>query len=256
MIKLLHGDCYELIKDIPDKTIDLVYIDIPYLSKSMNSKNGNIKVKFNKSSDYRNETRTKTFIEISKLMVGIDYSIFDELCRVLKNINIFIWCSKEQLLDIMKYFIENKKCLFELLCWCKTNPAPFTNNTWLTDIEYCLYFRNNKVKLNNKFEYKSKYYISGTNVKDKDDFKHPTIKPIDLVKRHILHVTNDGDLVLDCFMGSGTTGVACKETGRDFIGIEINDEYFKIAEDRLKGITYQGQTSIFTDFEQLESELK
>ena len=56
---------------------------------------------------------------------------------------------------------------------------------------------------------------------------------------------------MDCFCGSGTTCVACKETGRRFIGMEINEKYYKIAVDRLNGITANGQTSIFTDFEKL-----
>lgn len=72
------------------------------------------------------------------------------------------------------------------------------------------------------------------------------------VKRHILHTTQENDIVLDCFCGSGTTCVAAKELNRRFIGMEINEEYHKIACDRLNGITADGQTSIFTDFEQLE----
>ena len=88
-----------------------------------------------------------------------------------------------------------------------------------------------------RYEYKSKWYVSGINTSDKDLYDHPTIKPLDLVKRHILHSTKEGDTVLDCFMGSGTTGVACVETNRNFIGVEIDPHYFQIAEDRLKGIS-------------------
>lgn len=86
---------------------------------------------------------------------------------------------------------------------------------------------------------------------DKKLFNHPTIKPIEFVKRHILHSTQPNDIVLDCFCGSGTTCLACKETGRKYIGMEIDPEYHKIAVNRLNGITAQGQTSIFTDFDKL-----
>lgn len=248
------GDCYELIKKIPDKSIDLVYIDIPYLVKNMTSGTGNIKKLsgFTKDKDsQRQETRRATFLELGKIMNGIDYSIFDELCRVMKNIYIYIWCSKEQILDIMKYFIEKKECMFEILTWCKTNPTPFCNNTFLPDIEYCLMFREKGTKLNDGIELKSKFYVGKTNVSDKDKFNHPTIKPLELVKRHILHSTQSDDIVLDCFCGSGTTCVAAKETGRRYIGMEIDPEYHKIAVDRLNGIEASGQTTIFTDFSQL-----
>ena len=85
---------------------------------------------------------------------------------------------------------------------------------------------------------------------------HPTIKPLELVKRHILHSTQPNDIVLDCFCGSGTTCVAAKETGRRFIGMEIDPEYHKIAVDRLNGINVNGQTSIFTDFKLLQEQMK
>lgn len=63
---------------------------------------------------------------------------------------------------------------------------------------------------------------------------HPTRKDLKVIKYLVKTLTNEGDLVLDCFMGSGTTGVACKNLGRDFIGIELNPEYFRIAEERIE----------------------
>ena len=70
--------------------------------------------------------------------------------------------------------------------------------------------------------------------KDKIAYKHPAIFPDQLAKDHILSWSNKNNLVLDPFMGSGTTGVACKELGRNFIGIEIEEKYFKIAERRIR----------------------
>ena len=149
----------------------------------------------------------------------------------------------------MKYFIEKKKCMFEILTWCKTNPTPFCNNTFLPNIEYCLFFREvGAPRLNDGYNLKSKYYISPTNDNDKALFNHPTIKPLELVKRHILHSTQPNDIVLDCFCGSGTTCLAAKETGRRYIGMEIDPEYHKIAVNRLNGITANGQMSIFSKF--------
>ena len=247
MIDLRKGDCYKLIKEIPDKSIDLVYTDIPYEYES-GGKGGNSFIITDKVKETYHE-------KINQFAYGIDYSIFDELCRVMKNIYIYIWCSRDQILNITKYFVEQKGCRVNYLVWCKTNPTPFTNDMWLPDIEYCLCFKGkNAPRYNDGIELKHKWYLSEKNKLDKDLYEHPTIKPLELVKRHILHSTNEGDTVLDCFMGSGTTGVACKETGRNFIGMEIDDKYFKIAKDRLNGITANGQTSIFTDFDLLSKE--
>lgn len=123
------------------------------------------------------------------------------------------------------------------MVWCKTNPTPLTNNVMLPDIEYCLMFRQKGCKLYGSYETKSKYYISPINKNDKDLYSHPTIKPLELVKRHILNSTKENDIVLDCFLGSGTTAVACKELNRQYIGFEIDNKYFNIAQDRLNGIS-------------------
>lgn len=134
-----------------------------------------------------------------------------------------------------------------ILVWCKTNPIPSTNGNWLPDVEYCLVFKGKDTpKYNDGYSHKSKFYVSPINIEDKKSFRHPTIKPLPFVKNHLMHSTNEGDIILDCYCGSGTTCVAAKELNRQFIGIEINEEYWKIANDRIKGIDANGQTSIFT----------
>ena len=249
MINNIHlGDCYELIKSIPSKSIDLILTDPPYDFHC-----GTI----NKTGIFKNRV-VKPGQDIIDLGIncGIDFSILKEFVRILKNINIFIWCNKEQIRDYLNFFMEYDVS-FEILTWHKTNPTPLTKNTFLPDTEYCLYFREKgKVLLNDGYELKSKYYITSTNKDDKESFKHPTIKPLEIIKKQILHTTQENDIVLDCFCGSGTTCVAAKELNRRFIGMEINLEYYKIACNRLNGIDANGQMSIFTDFEKLESEDK
>lgn len=242
MNTIVLGDSYELIKKIPDNSIDCIYTDIPYLYIQGGVGNSELGKRMEKKK-----------LELKKynLEDGIDYKILNEFVRVMKHINCFIWCSRLQVIEILKFF-EQYDCTYDILVWCKTNPSPSTNNAWLSDIEYCLYFREKgKVKLNEGYELKSKYYISATNKYDKDLYKHPTIKPLELVKRHLLHATQENDIVLDCFSGSGTSAVACKEIGRNFIGIEIDKDFHKISVDRINGITASGQTSIFTDFNNL-----
>ena len=231
------GDCYEVIKSIPDKSIDCIYTDIPYLYNCGGGGN----------SPLAKRIRTVTDEYLKDIKDGINFEIFDDMIRVMKKINIFIWCSKLQILDIIKYFVEQKGCVFEILIWCKTNPTPATNNVWLPDVEYCLYFREKGVRLNDGYELKSKWYISPINQSDKEKFNHPTIKPLNLVERHIKHTTQENDIVLDCFCGSGTTCVACKNTNRRYIGIELNPKWYKVAVDRLNNIQADGQITMFTN---------
>ena len=230
--KISCGDSYKLIKELPDNSVDCVYTDIPYLYDS-----GGLS-----STSPLDARIAKKRQELKFISNGIDYAILDEFKRVLKKVNMFIWCSKNQLLDIMNWGGQYN-C--ELLVWNKTNPQPSTYNNWLPDLEYCLYFREKGVPLNDGYELKSKWYTSAINKGDKDMFSHPTIKPLPLVKRHLLHATQPNDIVLDCFMGSGTTAIACQETGRQFIGFEIEEKWCKVANDRLNKVDAHGQMSLF-----------
>lgn len=235
------GDCYELIKTIPDKSIDLILTDPPYEFHCGSAHNSGI---------FKNRV-VKPGQDIIDLKInnGIDYSILTEFVRILKHINIFIWCNKTQIQDYLNFFCK-ENISFEILTWHKSNPTPLTKNCYLPDTEYCLYFREKgNVLLNDGYDLKSKYWITSTNKDDKEQYLHPTIKPLEIVKKEILHTTQPNDIVLDCFCGSGTTCVAAKETGRKFIGMEINEKYYRIAVDRLNGINANGQTSIFTDFD-------
>lgn len=232
--KITCGDSYKLIKELPDKSVDCIYTDIPYLYDV-----GGLVDITPLGQRICNKRQ-----ELKNISNGIDYAILDDFVRIMKSINCFIWCSKQQIPDILNYFIR-KDCFFEILTWNKNNCSPLTNNTWLPDVEYCLYFRNSKIKLNDGYELKSKWYSSPINKKDKDLFNHPTIKPLELVKRHLLHTTQPNDIVLDCFMGSGTTAVACQETNRQFIGFEISEKWVKVANDRLNKVDQNGQTCMF-----------
>lgn len=220
---IYNVDSYKAIKEIPDKSIDCIYTDIPYVMSF--SGGGSLQHKLGK---YIKE-------EVKDFVSGIDYSILEDFIRVSKNINIFIWCSKAQILDIANFFAKYEAD-FNILTWTKTNPIPFGSSIWLSDIEYCLHFYKD-AGYNIGYENKYKNYTSAINLKDKQDYDHPTIKPLEMVKRHLLNMTKEGDIVLDTFLGSGTTAVACQEIKRQFIGFEIDKSYYDIAQDRLNGIT-------------------
>ena len=84
---------------------------------------------------------------------------------------------------------------------------------------------------------------------DKDKYNHPTIKPLNIIENLIINSSQPNDIVLDTFVGSGTTCVASKNLGRKYIGIELNDKFYDIANKRLNGMDANGQTSIFTNFD-------
>lgn len=267
--KIYNEDCYKAIKEMPDKSVDCIYTDIPYLynqggcgKSELGQRTAKMRAELigatelyeqaKKGGDIRSESLRiaknckEAYSQIVDLENGIDYTILDEFVRVLKKINCFIWCSKLQILDILKFFVEKHGCLFEILTWCKTNPLPTCSNKWLPDIEYCLYFRESGVKLNDGTALKKKWYISPLNTQDKEKFAHPTIKPLKLVEQHLLHATQPNDIILDPFIGSGTTAVAAKNIGRYYIGFEINPNYYNIAVKRLNNEQADGQMSMIT----------
>lgn len=221
------GDAYELIKKIDSKSIDLVVIDPPYHFVGGGKMTGLFRDR---------GTRHFDALENTNLTDNYDLSILDELVRVMKKINIYIWCNKEQIHQYLDFF-ENKNTLFEILIWNKTNPMPLINNQYLPDKEYCMFFRERGVRVYGDYESKKTVYIEQANVADKKLYNHPTIKPLNIIKNLITNSSKEGDLILDTFLGSGTTAVACKELGRDYIGFEIDENYYNIAIDRLKGIS-------------------
>lgn len=217
--ELYKGDCLEVMKSIPDKSIDLVIIDPPYEIKTMK---GGWTIGKRKYED-----------EVSVMIDGFSEEILNLLCTKMKKINIYIYCSKLQLPKLLNYFI-NKKCNYEILTYHKTNPTPLCGNTYLPDTEYVVFAREKGVKIYGEYKTKFKYYTDKVNKKDKKLYKHPTCKPIPFLQNHIINSSNEDDIILDCFMGSGSTGVAALNTNRKFIGIELDENYFEIAKQRIE----------------------
>ncbi len=216
--KIYNMDCIDGIKLLDDNSIDLVVIDPPYKLDLNRIKNTTI------YNNYANE--------LLEMTNGFDLKVLDLLIQKMKKINIYIYCSKRQIQELLEYF-TNKGCNYELLTWHKQNPSPLTNNIYLPDTEYIIFAKEKGVKLYGNYHTKHKYYISGTNQVDKRKYKHPTIKPMPFIENHIENSSRQGEVVLDCFAGSGTTLVGAINKGRKFIGFEINKEYCKIAEKRI-----------------------
>ena len=217
--EVYNMDCMEGIKLLDDKSIDLVVMDPPYLL-NLN--------KIKKTSSINNYAN-----ELIGLKDGFDLKVLDLLIPKMKKINMYIYCSKRQVKDLIEFF-ANKNCNYEILTWHKQNPSPLINNNYLPDTEYIIFAREKGVKIYGSYHTKRKYYISGTNQVDKKKYKHPTIKPLPFIKNHIINSSKEGDLILDCYCGSGTTLVGAIETNRNFIGFEIDKIYYEIAKKRVE----------------------
>lgn len=235
--KITCGDSYRLIKELPDKSVDLIVTDPPYLIE--NTKAGGHS-NLAKSIQGMNDELANGI-----LTQGINEEILDEFMRVMKVPNIYIWCNHKQIPMYLDYFVNKHKCSFDIIIWVKTNAMPLFNNKYLTDKEYCLYFRKDAYCNPQSYEEAKTVYFQPINISDKQLFEHTTIKPINIIRTLVKNSSKENDIVLDCFMGSGTTAVACQETNRQFIGFEISEKWCKVANDRLNKVDQNGQTCMF-----------
>lgn len=182
------------------------------------------------------------------LCIGIDEQILNEFMRVMKKPNIYIWCNKVLIPKLINFFVIKNGLTFEIISWHKTNALPFCGSKYLTDTEYCLYFKAYGLHLNTTYETAKTHYELPINLADKKRFEHTTIKPLLIIENLVKNSSSDGDVILDTFAGSGTTGVAVKNIGGDrkFVGFEINPKWAKIANDRLNNIQADGQMTLLT----------
>lgn len=223
---MFQGDCLEELKKLPDSCVDLIATDPPY---DVATTGGGMINKVKRLS--------KSLKELDDAKISSGYSIEEygeEFLRVLKEPNLYFWCNKVQIPDYIRFYVEKHKCKFDILCWHKTNALPTYSNKYLSDTEYLLYFRKGKGKcFPQSYDDAKTFYIAPINNRDKKLYGHPTIKPLDITQRIIRNSSREFQTVLDPFMGSGTTGVACKSLNRDFIGIELNENYFNVAKQRI-----------------------
>lgn len=224
--QIYNQDCLIGLKDIPDKTIDLVIIDPPYDICTKGGCKGKTRIA-------KHMKNLEDELIKNDLVNAFNYSVLDELVRVMKRINIYIWCNGRQIPIYIKYFIEKLDCKLEILIWNKTNPMPLYSCKYMSDKEYCLYFRKNGYCQPKNYEDAKTVYYSTINIKDKKLYGHPTIKPVELIRKIIRNSSKENDLVLDCFLGSGTTAVASVLENRNYIGYEINKKYYEIAKKRI-----------------------
>lgn len=240
-IQLLQGDCLERMKEIPDGSVDCAVIDPPYkivaggCRKVADNECSGIfnKRKDNKRTDWVDEVRTGKMFKHNDIKFS---AWLPELFRVSKEkTHCYLMINSRNLKDLQ---VEAEKAGFEfqnLLIWDKGNVTP--NRYYMQGFECILMLRKGRAKTINVRG--SSNILRVPNIIGNK--KHPSEKPVELLQIMIGNSTNEGDTVIDPFMGSGTTGVACVNTGRNFIGIEKDDNYFEIAKQRiLSSIKHKG----------------
>jgi DNA modification methylase len=231
MIQLLHGDCLELMKDIPDKSIDMILCDLPY-----------------------GTTRNKwdSVIPFDKL--------WEQYERIIKDNGAIVLFS--QMPFTAKLICSNLKLFKYEWIWEKDNSTGFLNAKKMPlkiHENICVFYKSPPCynpQMRKGFKpYKCKHDAQSDNygwhnkvwsVSDGERYPvdliklnrdkskiHPTQKPVALLEYLIKTYTNEGDIVLDNCMGSGSTGVACVNLNRSFIGMELEEEYFEIAKERI-----------------------
>lgn len=232
-IKLDRGDCLELLKNIPSNSVNLVFADPPYnLSgkKMLTCHNGKM-VKCYKG-------KWDVIVDINKF----NREWIAECIRVLKDDGT-IWISgtlhnHSSVGSILK---ENNLWIINDIIWYKPNAppqlqptrfAPSTELIWFASKSKKYYFNYQLAKkINGGKQMRNLWTLTAT----RHITKHPTEKPEKLLERIILIGSKPKDIILDPFMGSGTTGIVANKLGRRFIGIEIDKEYFEIAKKRIRG---------------------
>jgi site-specific DNA-methyltransferase (adenine-specific) len=230
--KLINNDCFLELEKIKDSSVDLIIIDPPYLiSKESNFKSHSesserkLKVKYNFSIDFGDWDKTE-----------LDWDfLFSQYARILRKGGTLIifydaWKSNQLKELATKFKLKQPR----IGMWVKNNPVPINSKvnylSNATEFFFC-FVKSGKPTFNSQYD-NAIYNYPICHGKERLD--HPTQKPlnliVDLIKKH----SNEGDIVLDNFAGSGTTGEACEITNRGWILIEKEETYYKLIEKRLE----------------------
>ena len=211
MIDLKKGDCLEIMKEMPDKSIDIAFTSPPY-NRKRNDKYAN----YNDTID-----------DYYKFLC--DFT--NELLRVTKKYTIINlqknYYNKQ---EVFKYIGNYASKIVEIIVWGKTNPMPASSCNITNAYEFFIVLSDKPLKSNTTY---TKNLIMTAVNSDTTLKEHRAVMKQEVSDWFIEKFTSENDIVLDCFMGTGTTGVSCGKYNRNFIGIEIDDKYFEIAKERV-----------------------
>lgn len=215
---IVNDDILNVLPFIPNKTFDLVLTDMPYQQEAhgrgLSSKRPHL---FKEMAEYTNLDND-----------WYNESILSEYVRICKFPNMFLFCGKRDVYKCLKFAVDNG-LEYWIIPLCKKSPLPFVNNTWLSS-EFAVHIVDRKLTYTTNYDWKIPYFFIGGN----RSVNHPNAKDKEMVKKVIYNITDKDGFVFDGFMGSGTTAVACMDTGRRFFGCEINEKYYNLARQRIE----------------------
>ena len=224
---LYYGDCIELLREIPANSVDAIVVDPPYFQG----------VNHNGIRSERGD------LSISKPFFAMFFAGMSRTCKEQRAVYVFCdWRTNGLFLDTMNEYLEVKNSLV----WVK---HPGTGNHYRNSYETILFHCNSGRRFPTPNVLTGiKSFNGGARVTNGEKL-HPTQKPVELLEKLIVDSTQQGMTVLDPMMGSGSTGVACVKTGRQFIGMEIQRKYFDIACRRIERVyaEYKNQFSVIRE---------
>ncbi len=227
-INLRLGDARELIKQLPDRSVDLIFTDPPYNLSSYST--GNIKMSWRK--EFNNDLAEWD----KENFIPLEWA--DEFRRILKPTgNIFAFCSYN-LIGKWHEAFDPLFDTFQFVVWHKTNPPPklyragFLNSC---ELIVCMWNKGHIWNFGRQSEMHN--FIESPICMGRERVKnptHPTQKPLKILNKIIEIASHEGAVVFDPFMGVGSTGVSAVQLSRNFIGFEVNPEYFAVAKKRIE----------------------
>jgi len=242
-IKLHDGDSFDVLKGIKNNSVDLIFADPPYFlsSSGITCKSGRMK-----SVNKADWDKTLKINEIHEF----NFRWITECKKKLKdNGTIFISGTYHNIYSVGFCLQQLDFKILNDIAWFKVNPPPNLSCRYFTHATETIIWAKKNIKAKHKFNYQAMRSINDPAVNkqmlslwkitppkkiEKKYGKHPTQKPIALLNRIVESSTDEDDLVLDLFCGSGTTGVACANYNRRFIGIDNNKEYLEVAKLRIR----------------------
>lgn len=212
-----QGDCLEILKKMPTGSVKAVVMDGPYI---LNTPKGKC------TGCY---SHTDFIQEIESFCDGFSTDVLEQIVRVCEKINCIFFCSLAQL-DFYTSFFEQYDVTIVFHTWHKTNPF-CSRGSMLADTEYIVQVVDNS--LIEEIDTTPEHFISPKYTKLKKKYGHGTIKPVEYMKILIEKVSNPGDIILDPFCGTNSTGVAALMCERNFIGCELVEKYASVSEQRI-----------------------
>jgi len=219
---IYNDDCMNIMPTLEDNSVDFTLTDIPY--DAVNRSDNGLRQLDKGNADIINFNITE-FLE--------------EIYRISTN-SMVVFCGKEQFSEIYSFFAE-KKGTVRPIVWEKSNPSPMNGQyVYLSGVEMAVWFKKKGAKTFNAHCKNSVFKFPNGSSKF-----HPTEKNHKLLKAIILDNTNEGDLVFDTCMGSGSHLMVAKELNRNHSGVELNPDFFKIAKGRIEEAVNEDGDALF-----------